>query len=58
MSADNWTECPRCESEDTTFREDYEFYGAETGTVSYTYSGYCRECELLVTFEGERKFYP
>jgi len=63
MSADNWTTCPRCdpngdEDEKSSFREDYEFYGAESGTISWDYSGYCRECELQVTFTGERKFFP
>ena len=37
--------------EDGTFREDYEFYGAETGTVTASYSGYCTVCGLSVTFE-------
>lgn len=34
-----------------TFREDYEFYGAESGTVTASYSGGCRECGLSLDFE-------
>ena len=48
MSADNWAICPNSHShtgnpddEDETFREDYEFYGAETGTLHISYSGHC-----------------
>lgn len=41
-----------------TFREDYEFYGAEDGTVHAAYSGGCSECGLGVTFAHEHPFYP
>jgi hypothetical protein len=33
-----------------TFREDYEIYGAETGTVTVSYSGECTECHLKLSF--------
>lgn len=90
MSADNWTQCPRClnrramEIENKTtqvaasygkvdvetfdrlraecetlkadrlednFREDYEIYGAEDGTVEVRYSGKCTTCGLALTFK-------
>jgi hypothetical protein len=38
MSADNWTQCPRCKGD---WREDYEFYGAENGVLEVSYSGRC-----------------
>lgn len=41
-----------------TFREDYEFYGADEGTVEWAYSGHCTVCPLEVSFKGERQFYP
>jgi hypothetical protein len=40
-----------------TFREDYEFYGAEDGTVTASYSGHCQKCGLGVDFKHEEKFY-
>lgn len=40
-----------------TFREDYEFYGAETGTLKISYSGCCTKCGLKLQFEEERDFY-
>ena len=33
-----------------TFREDYEFYGAEDGEVVASYSGSCSECGLSLSF--------
>lgn len=36
-----------------TFREDYEFYGAEDGVVHVRYSGGCQTCKLTLTFEHE-----
>jgi hypothetical protein len=38
-----------------TFREDYEIYGAETGTVKVSYSGGCVECGLRLDFKREFK---
>lgn len=40
-----------------TFREDYEFYGAENGTVTAVYSGHCSKCSLGVDFKHEQTFY-
>lgn len=33
-----------------TFREDYEFWGAEEGELNISYSGGCRECGLKHSF--------
>lgn len=103
MSADNWTNCPRCMdlnakeitameerlrdsygkipvdeyetmreavveaqynrdannaySKYATFREDYEFYGAENGTLEISYSGQCTKCGLKLQFREEKEFY-
>lgn len=38
-----------------TFREDYEFSGAETGTVDIDYSGACTECGLSLSFSDRRE---
>jgi hypothetical protein len=38
-----------------TFREDYEFYGAESGKVVASYSGNCDNCDLSLNFEEERE---
>jgi hypothetical protein len=40
-----------------TFREDYEFYGAEDGEVVATYRGHCSKCDLSVRFEHSHPFY-
>ena len=61
MSADSWTSCFACEGTqeydaegvDKNFREDYEFYGAETGVVTVVYSGRCVECGYGVSFEDQ-----
>lgn len=34
-----------------TFREDYEFHGAETGEVTASYAASCSECGLSTSFE-------
>jgi hypothetical protein len=34
-----------------TFREDYEFYGAEDGEVTASYRGWCTKCDLTLEFE-------
>jgi hypothetical protein len=39
------------ESDYRTFREDYEFYGAETGTIEVSYSGHCGACGLGLDFQ-------
>lgn len=40
-----------------TFREDYEFYGAEKGTITASYSGHCQTCNLNIDFKDEHPFY-
>ena len=39
------------------FREDYEFYGADEGTVHIVYSGHCKDCGLGIDIEEERPFW-
>lgn len=69
MSADNWTDCPKCKSEageageagnyqGETFREDYGIGGAEDGELHIDYSGECSECGLSLTFSRVVPFYP
>lgn len=41
-----------------TFREDYEFYGAETGTLHVRYVGGCAACGLETSYDGDAPFYP
>lgn len=41
-----------------TFREDYEIYGAEDGTIIVSYSGHCQNCNLGLDFKDERPFFP
>ncbi len=43
---------------DHNFREDYEIYGADDGTVIARYGGGCSTCDLTVAFEYEHPFYP
>jgi hypothetical protein len=38
-----------------TFREDYEIFGAEEGTVKVSYSGWCDVCRLGFNFSHERE---
>lgn len=45
------------EEHDETFREDYEIYGAQTGTVKVRYKGGCEVCGLSLSFEHEHEFY-
>jgi hypothetical protein len=42
---------------DETFREDYEFYGADEGTVYVSYSGACQVCDLSVEFRDAHPFW-
>ena len=44
--------------EERTFREDYEFFGANEGTVTASYSGHCGVCRLSCSFEHNVTFYP
>lgn len=41
-----------------TFREAYEFYGAETGTLTVSYHGQCTVCDLELSIEEQHPFYP
>jgi hypothetical protein len=41
-----------------TFREDYEFYGAEQGEVIADYEGRCSKCNLGGSFRTSKKFWP
>lgn len=34
-----------------TYREDYEFYGAESGEVTASYGGVCETCDLRLDFK-------
>jgi len=62
VSASNWTWCPGCQAEEAvratahraTFREDYQIYGAETGTVTVEYLGECHSCGLTLEFKDQR----
>ena len=38
-----------------TLREDYEFFGAEDGTVTAEYGCSCRECGLETSFTHEHE---
>lgn len=41
-----------------TFREDYEFYGAEEGHVVASYHGACGKCGLSLEFKHEEDLHP
>lgn len=41
-----------------TFREDYEFYGADEGVLSIRYRGRCSECGTGCEFTKDVPFYP
>jgi len=45
------------DGEFATFREDYEFYGANEGTITASYSGHCSTCGLDAQFSYEFPFY-
>lgn len=40
-----------------TFREDYEIYGADRGSIRIEYGGGCDTCGLSFSFQDERPFY-
>ncbi|MDA4131526.1 MAG: hypothetical protein OK454_00160 [Thaumarchaeota archaeon] len=42
---------------DSTFREDYEFYGASQGEIHYIYKGRCMTCDCKIKVEGSERFY-
>jgi len=39
-----------------TFREDYEFWGADIAELNASYRGSCKECGLEHKFEHHEKF--
>ena len=41
-----------------TFREDYEFYGAEDGEIVASYGGGCGTCGLTVSLRATKRFWP
>lgn len=41
----------------TTFREDYEFHGAEDGEVVASYSGTCTTCGLSADLRHSERFW-
>lgn len=41
------------ETKYATFREDYEIYGADEGTVVVSYSGHCNACNCGTDFKYE-----
>lgn len=41
-----------------SFREDYEFYGAEEGEIQVSYSGNCSQCGLRTNLKTSKKFWP
>lgn len=41
-----------------TFREDYEFWGAEDGEVHALYKGRCTVCSLATKLELSKRFWP
>ena len=56
MSADNWTECPKCGKD---FREDYELGISRHGKFYVDYSGSCGTsrdigCGLKIKYEIEK----
>lgn len=53
IAANDEIEKLRRKTSEETFREDYEFYGADTGTVYVSYSGRCTVCGYGVSFESE-----
>jgi hypothetical protein len=40
-----------------TFREDYEFSGAETGEVTAFYGGECSSCGLSAELRATKRFW-
>ncbi len=55
MSANNWTNCPRCPGpEDSlTWREDYEI-GVDGGVFLIDYRGHCTACKHGIVFDAHR----
>ena len=58
MSADNWSNCPKCgKSEETNFtlREDFKIGTDSNGIFSVDYCCSCKECGFKFKFEKEVK---
>lgn len=43
--------------EEQEFREDFEIYGAESGTVKVSYMGCCTRCGLHLEFKHEHPLF-
>jgi hypothetical protein len=52
MSADNWTDCPRCAVQ-REFREDWEV-GVFGGEFFVQYTGVCKACDFRYEFKYEQ----
>lgn len=63
VSIEEWDDLSKVLTEEVdaekfrTFREDYEFWGAETGRLLIEYSGECQVCKLTVTHEDAKTFW-
>ncbi len=53
----NRVRAPLDEETFRTFREDYEFYGAEEGTIIASYGGSCDVCGLSAELHSETPFW-
>ena len=50
MSADNWTDCPKCLEGENKFREDWEI-GLYNGSFDIDYRGQCQQCKFKIEFK-------
>lgn len=48
----------RMESKAKNLREDYEFYGADTGTLTISYSCSCRVCNFQWEYNNTEEMMP
>lgn len=48
---------PEDHNEFRTFREDYEFYGADEGVVHVRYGGQCTKCGTGTTINQDHEFW-
>lgn len=55
MSADRWSDCPKCKSEEN-FREDFEISGPLGDGIEVSYFGACENCGFYVNFEHKHPF--
>ena len=66
LDPESWLEFKRCteldideiERSEQTWREQFEFFGAESGVLKVSYSAYCTVCKLKLEFKQEHPFYP